>query len=252
MHLTLKIDFKKQRISGNSILTLDMAYQGGESVLLNANQQKIHNITDEATGEILKHVNESTHIKVILPKPSSKQMKIRISYTIIAGLVWLKPSQTVGKKRPFVFSMGWREGVFHCPLFPCQHTNLVKTTFSAHITGPAWSTALMSATHNIPPRPFTNVKSERLKLTPFLQTLPISSYLVALAAGALQSEKLGTRTRVWAESEILETAAKDFSETENMLNKAEAICGPYVWKNYDILVLPPAFAYGGMENPCMT
>ena len=86
----------------------------------------------------------------------------------------------------------------------------------------------------------------------FRQDVPIASYLVAMAVGNLKKRSLGERTHVWSEPEILETAATDFSETETMLKTGEDICGPYLWKIYDILVLPPAFAYGGMETPCMT
>ena len=37
-----------------------------------------------------------------------------------------------------------------------------------------------------------------------------------------------------------------------MIAVAESIVGPYVWgKTCDILVPPPSFPYGGMENPNM-
>ena len=245
VHLTLKIDFEKKLLSGDAILTVKIAHEGVESVSLNAKQQKIHSITDEVTGLILSHHKDGENIKVILPKTNLKEIKIRISYTIASGLVWLEPSQTAGKKKPFVFSQGWGGGGYICPLFPCQHTNLVKTTFSADIIAPSWTTVLMSAAssrHRL--QTHSSIK--------FKQDKPISSYLVAIAAGDVQSKKLGPRTSVWAESQVLDTAGKDFAETENMLKNAEAICGPYLWKKYDILVLPPAFAYGGMENPCMT
>ena len=51
---------------------------------------------------------------------------------------------------------------------------------------------------------------------------------------------------------LVDKAAYEFAETETMLLKAEELCGPYVWGIYDILVLPPSFPYGGMENPCLT
>lgn len=41
-------------------------------------------------------------------------------------------------------------------------------------------------------------------------------------------------------------------QTEEMLLAAESICGEYVWGIYDLIVLPPSFPYGGMENPCLT
>ena len=80
----------------------------------------------------------------------------------------------------------------------------------------------------------------------------IQSYLIAIAAGDLESRKIGPRSHVWSEKEYVDKAAYDFAETEIMLQKAEELCGPYVWGIYDILVLPPSFPFGGMENPCVT
>lgn len=78
------------------------------------------------------------------------------------------------------------------------------------------------------------------------------SYLVALAIGALEKRKLGPRSDVWSEKETVEQGAYEFAETEKFLSTAEEVCGKYDWKRYDILLLPPSFPYGGMENPCLT
>jgi leukotriene-A4 hydrolase len=75
---------------------------------------------------------------------------------------------------------------------------------------------------------------------------------VALAAGRLESRELSHRVKVWAEPEVVEAAAFEFSETEDFLSAAESITCPYVWTRYDVLCLPPSFPYGGMENPCLT
>src|SRR3989442_12034015 len=37
-----------------------------------------------------------------------------------------------------------------------------------------------------------------------------------------------------------------------MLKAAQDLYGPYRWRRYDLLVLPPSFPYGGMENPGLT
>lgn len=86
----------------------------------------------------------------------------------------------------------------------------------------------------------------------FQQKVPIPAYLIAIAAGNLESRQIGPRSHVWAEPELVEKAAYEFEETEKMLHTAEEICGPYVWGIYDLLVLPPSFPFGGMENPCLT
>ena len=91
----------------------------------------------------------------------------------------------------------------------------------------------------------------RAKLDPTVY-LFIQSYLIAIAAGKLESRKIGPRSTVWSEKEYVEASAFEFSETEDFIQKAEELCGPYVWGIYDILVLPPSFPYGGMENPCLT
>lgn len=93
---------------------------------------------------------------------------------------------------------------------------------------------------------------EDTKQAQFIQKVPVPSYLIALAVGALVSKKLGPRCQVWAENEIIEECAYEFADTEHQLKTAEEICGPYEWGIYDLLVLPPSFPYGGMENPCLT
>jgi hypothetical protein len=81
---------------------------------------------------------------------------------------------------------------------------------------------------------------------------PIPPYLLAIAAGDFQSRDLSARARVWAEPEMIDRAAYEFAEVEQMIATAESLFGPYEWDRYDMLVLPPAFPYGGMENPRMT
>ena len=63
---------------------------------------------------------------------------------------------------------------------------------------------------------------------------------------------MGNRTGVYAEPAVVESAAKEFEDTEKMLKAAQDLYGPYRWRRYDVLVLPPSFPYGGMENPGLT
>lgn len=117
---------------------------------------------------------------------------------------------------------------------------------SFQISAPQEFTVLMSAVCN-------GTKSLNSgKISHFVQDVPVPSYLIALAVGALESRKLGPRSHVWAEREVIEACAYEFANTEHQLKTAEEICGPYVWGQYDLLVLPPSFPYGGMENPCLT
>jgi leukotriene-A4 hydrolase len=133
-------------------------------------------------------------------------------------------------------------------MVPCQDTPSVKAPYTAEVTASSDLTVLMSAVRQGEPTDAGNGK----KLHKFFQKIPIQSYLIAIAAGNIESRKIGPRSHVWSEKELVDKAAFDFSETETMLQKAEELCGPYVWGVYDILVLPPSFPYGGMENPCLT
>ena len=118
----------------------------------------------------------------------------------------------------------------------------MKAPYSATIRAPADLTVLMSAV-----REGEDELSGEQKVSRFVQKVPIPSYLLALAIGALQSRQIGPRSAVWAERELIEDAALDFSQTESFLKIAEDLSGPYVWGIYDILVLPPSFPYGELN-----
>lgn len=132
-------------------------------------------------------------------------------------------------------------------LLPCQDTPLVKFTYSAdvRVAEPFKNLrVLMSANESSYDESDGTFK--------FKQTTKIPSYLIAIGVGNLASQQVGPRSRVWSEPELLEAASYEFERTEQYLEAAESLLGPYVWSIYDILVLPPSFPYGGMENPCLT
>src|SRR5690606_28777697 len=81
---------------------------------------------------------------------------------------------------------------------------------------------------------------------------PVPPYLIALGVGDIAFQSLGARTGVWTEPSMLERSAAEFTEVEAMVEAAEALYGPYIWGRYDLLVLPPSFPFGGMENPRLT
>merc|ERR1719210_613895 len=136
-------------------------------------------------------------------------------------------------------------------MIPCQDTPAVKSSYSATVSAPKEVTVVMSAVKDeADPTPDPNVQGN--KIHKFVQKIPVQSYLVAIAAGNLTSKKIGPRSRVWSEPQFVDKAAYDFEDTEAFIQKAEDLCGEYVWGAYDILVLPPSFPFGGMENPCLT
>eukprot|EP00957_Ditylum_brightwellii_P011392 861151-Ditylum_brightwellii.AAC.1 len=121
-------------------------------------------------------------------------------------------------------------------------------TYSASVTVPSWSTAVMSALS----KDLADNKDGTTTYR-FDQPVPIPAYLIALAVGDIACRDLSSRCRVWSEPSILDACEFEFSQTESFLCIAEDITDlPYQWKRYDLLCLPPSFPYGGMENPCLT
>ena len=124
----------------------------------------------------------------------------------------------------------------------------MKFKYTARVTVPSPLVALMSA--NL--QNHLTVHGDGISTYEFTQHVPVSAYLVAIAVGSLESRQIGPRSRVWSEPEMVQAAAYEFSETEEFLRIGEELLGEYVWGQYDLLVLPPTFPYGGMENPCLT
>lgn len=177
-----------------------------------------------------------------------------------SALQFLTPSQTAGGQHPYLFTQC--QAIHARSFVPCQDTPRVKATFEASIRCPAGLTALMgalacdAATEEIarmkPPAPSSGGEGlEEIEFY-FSQPVPIPSYLLALAVGELAPRDLGPRCRVWAEPCVVDAAASEFAETEKFLEAGEGLLGDYAWGRYDLLMLPPSFPYGGMENPCLT
>ncbi len=159
------------------------------------------------------------------------------------ALQWLSANQTVGGKYPFLFSQC--QAIHARSIFPCQDSPSVRFTYSAEVEVPQELVAAMAA---------EQLEIQEGKHTTFLFKMPqpIPSYLFALAVGNLTFRELGPRTGIYAEPETIEAAAWEFAENETKIVEAEKLLGPYLWGRYDLLVLPPSFPYGGMENPRLT
>ena len=158
------------------------------------------------------------------------------------ALQWMSPSQTAGGEHPFLFSQC--QALNARSIFPCQDTPSVRFTYSAEVEVPKELTAAMAAEQAKGP--------EGSGMFIFNMPQPIPSYLFAIAVADLEFRELGPRTGIYAEPKLIDAAAWEFAEIEKTIVEAEKLLGPYLWGRYDMLVLPPSFPFGGMENPRLT
>jgi len=80
-------------------------------------------------------------------------------------------------------------------------------------------------------------------------TKPIPAYLIALAAGRMEFRPLSDRTGFYAEPENVDDALSDLRYLPDMFDAAQRLLGPYPFDRYDVVLMPPNFHAGGMENP---
>lgn len=181
-------------------------------------------------------------LRVTMPPGADRARITYASSPDARGLQWLTPAQTAGRTHPFLFSQA--QAIQARSFIPLQDLPGVRMTYDATLHVPKELVAVMAA-EMTPGIPGSGVFS-------FKMPQPIPSYLIALAIGDLTFKPMGTRTGVWAEPATVEAAAREFDDTEKMIVATEALYGPYRWGRYDLLVLPPSFPFGGMENPRLT
>jgi aminopeptidase N len=165
-----------------------------------------------------------------------------------SALQWLDPAGTAGGKKPFLFTQS--QAIHARSWVPCQDSPGTRVTFGAKIKVPDEGlVAVMAADGPLPPE---GGGAGDPRVFRFRMPQSIPPYLIALAVGDLEFATIGARTGVWAEPSVLKSAAAEFADVDRMVGVAEGICGPYPWGRYDLLVLPPSFPFGGMENPKLT
>lgn len=251
-HVDLDWDvlFDQKILKGSATLTIERSSQT-EPLVLDTRDLKIEKVETSANGTTYSPgtftVGASDTIlgaPLTIPLPAGAS-RVRIHYSTspgASGLQWLAPAQTAGKKDPFVFTQS--QAIHARSWIPLQDTPSVRVTYNARVRTPRNLLAVMSA-ENAMNTPRDGDYSFRMRQ-------PIPSYLIALAVGDLRFRSLGRRTGVYAEPSMLAKAARELSDTERMVVATERLYGPYRWGRYDILVLPPSFPYGGMENPRLT
>ncbi len=248
-HLTLDLtaDFDAQRLRGSVVLDFKrVAPEAAELVLdtrdltIEAVQQRVAGIWKNAAFEVGKSSPDfGASLTVQLATEADQVKVVYESDPGASGLQWLEPAQTAGKKHPFLYSQA--QAIHARSFVPLQDTPAVRITYDATLRVPKGLRAVMSAS-NDPTAPKDGVFN-------FNMPQPIPSYLLALAVGDLDFQPMGERTGVYAEPAILERAAWEFADTESMLEEVEKLYGAYTWDRYDLLILPPSFPWGGMENP---
>ena len=251
--LDLTADFEARRLAGTA--TLDIAREAGaDSVVLDVKTLEIEAVT-APDGQPLEHTLGPADpilgraLTVELPEGVDRIVIRYATSPDAAAVQWLEPAQTAGKRRPFLFTQG--QAILTRTWIPTQDSPGIRQTYSARIVVPEGLRAVMSAEMLTPDgQPVEGQAGVRAYR--FLMNEAIPPYLIALAIGALEFREVGPRTGVYAEPPVIEAAAAEFAEMEEMLAAAERLYGPYRWGRYDVLVLPPSFPFGGMENPRLT
>lgn len=270
IHLRMHVDLSERLLTCTATLTLVRIDSAATSVALDSRGLRITSVINTDTNATLPyHWGPSTPVgdsliislpqipdeesHVISSASERPRVKISISYrtdglgAAPAGGAcdWLPPEQAADLS--FVFTQA--QAIHARSVLPCQDTPAVKAPYTAVITiSPhvpelqvVMSAQRISSHEDDPPQSFR-----------FACEVPIPSYLFAFAVGRLAFRNLSHRSRVWALPNVVDAAAWEFADVEQILQCAEKIAGPYVWGRYDILVLPPSFPYGGMENPMLT
>lgn len=248
--LDLRADFAAKRLAGTAALDLKRAPEA-KQVVLDTKGLTIHGVTD-AQGEALPYALGAADS--ILGQPLTVELKPGVERIIVSyetspeagALQWLTPAQTAGKKYPYLFSQG--EAILTRSWIPTQDSPGIRQTYNAKITVPAALKAVMSAEMLTP----EGVQNGEERTFEFRMPQAIAPYLIALAVGDLEFRPLGPRTGVYAEPSVVDGAAHELADLEKMVSAAESLYGPYRWGRYDVLVLPPSFPFGGMENPRLT
>ena len=251
LYLDLKADFNRKTLGGYAELTLNWLDKSARNLVLDTNELSIAKVQVlnpngrwTAASFMLDKldVEKGRALRIALP---FQPEKVRVYYHTApsaAALQWMAPEQTLSGKRPFMFSQS--EEINARSWAPVQDTPAVRFTYSARIEAPAGLRVVMSAEND---QNATGAGGWKFRMAQ-----PIPSYLLAIAIGEIDVRNLGPRTAVYAEPARIDAAAYELADTEKMMNAAESLYGPYRWDRYDMIVLPPSFPFGGMENPRLT
>lgn len=249
--LDLDVDFASKTLSGAATLDV-LAARGATAIVLDVDDIEIESITCPrgkplpfTIGPRDKELGSALTIQLLGEKRIVIRYKTRPGAT---ALQWLAPELTAGKKLPYLFSQG--QPINNRSWIPTQDSPGIRQTWSATLTVPDGFVAVMSG-ERLDGATGELVPHQKRKFR-FRMDKPVPPYLIAMAVGDLAFKATGPRSGVWTEPSMLDAAAAEVGDVEKMIDAAQNLYGPYRWGRYDMLVLPPSFPYGGMENPTLT
>ena len=245
--LDFTVDFERKVVQGEARLHLERLTEDDVPLVLDTRGLTVESIRAGSGGRLAAAPFSIGDASDDLGAPLSIELPAGATEVVIRyetspdalALQWLEPQQTAGKRHPFLYTQA--QSIHARSFIPLQDTPGVRITYEATVRTPPELRAVMSAGND----PAAELDGE------FAFSMPqaIPPYLIALAVGDVEFRAMGDRTGVYAEKEILDAAAAEFADTEAMLETTEETFGPYRWDRYDLLILPPAFPIGGMENP---
>ena len=247
IHLNLKVDFQQRQLRGSIEHTLKKHNPSVNQLSLDTRELEISDVKILSEEKwITAHFELAKEDKVrgsqLNINLTPETTRVRVYYHTspnASGLQWLTPEQTAGKKFPFMFSQS--QAIHSRSWMPIQDTPAMRLTYSAQITTDKNMRPVMSA-NNAPARNSSGTYH-------FEMPQPIPPYLIAIAAGDIHHKSMSAQTAIYAESAYLDSASKEFEDTQAMIEASEEMYGKYRWNQYDLLILPPSFPFGGMENP---
>ena len=244
LDLVLDVDFDRQVIDGEVTHHLERPDPTATTLVLDTRDLTIESVVAAPSGETLRWKLGETD--AALGTPLRIEVPVGVEQVTIgyqtspqaSGLQWLDPVQTTGE-HPFLFTQA--QAIHARSFVPLQDTPGIRITFDAVMRTPPELRAVMGAVND--------AQAPTDGEYTFEMPQPIPSYLLAFAVGDLAFRPMSERTGVYAEPAIVDAAAAEFADTEQMMQVAETLFGPYRWGRYDLLILPPSFPFGGMENP---
>jgi leukotriene-A4 hydrolase len=248
LHLELDVNFENKSIYGIARHTVEN--KGSDTAVFDIKGLEIQKVTlgekgSEVNTDFVIGIEDSTLGAPLSVKIQTTSEHINIYYKTTensAALDWLNPELTRGKKHPYLYTQG--QAILTRTWIPSQDSPSNRITYSADVKVPKELMAVMSAKN-------PTVKNEE-GLYHFEMKQPIPIYLIALAVGNLEYRKLGDNCGVYSEPEMIRQVAWEFQDLKKMIAAAESIYGKYQWEQYDVIVLPYSFPFGGMENPRLT